>query len=82
MIETPNGLDILAALRDVAAEMFRGDDLPNIYTDAANEIQTLRSNLERYSNALREIIDGDPAGATYSGSQCVEIAQEALHAKD
>ena len=55
MIETPNGRDILAALRDVAAEMFRGDDLPNIYTDAANEIQTLRSKLDSAHAAIEAL---------------------------
>lgn len=28
--------------------------------------------------ALKEIINGDPAGGTYSGSQCVAIAEAAI----
>lgn len=34
---------------------------------------------ERAEAALHEIVDGDPAGGTYSGSQCVDIAYKALH---
>lgn len=34
--------------------------------------------LEEAAAALAEIVNGDPAGGTFSGSQCVEIAQKAL----
>ena len=37
-----------------------------------------RSNL--LEAALLAIVRGDPAGGSYSGSQCVEIAEEALTA--
>ena len=42
------------------------------------ELRELRADNAELLAALKEIVNGDPAGATYSGSQCVEIARAAI----